>query len=232
MAKGKTRKPKTPPLEKHEPQGQFGDDYVVTPGGPHPLPVTDRWKLAVERRLEQLKMTRADLARAVNSSKAAITQLLTTARQSFLVEPVNKALGWVANERDCYADEAAVFGAKVPPGEVPRTAPWNRHDRWEYLAKKFKADPFADPEELTPILADLNAREAVELIEHLHAALRKEQENADHAARDEEMARRALEMAQFSRQKAERAVASRRRTLDAIAEITRAIAAGDKRWFY
>jgi transcriptional regulator with XRE-family HTH domain len=194
--------------------------------------ITDRWKAAVERRLGQLKMTRADLARAVGISKAGMSQLLTTVRASNLVEPINKALGWVPNESACYQDEAEVFDWKVLPGEPSRTAPWTRTERWEYLHKKFKTDAFADPEEVTPILTDLTQREAVELLEHLHTQLKVEQERADEIARAEETLRRQLEEMKFQRARAERAVQSRRRALDAIAEITKALEPGDRRWFY
>lgn len=59
-------------------------------------PIDDEWRRRVEQRMAELAIpSRAELARRVKCSRAAITELFDEEqRQSTLVPDVHKALGW------------------------------------------------------------------------------------------------------------------------------------------
>ncbi len=161
-------------------------DYQVQPGEPMPLPVTELWQKAVERRLRYLKMTRADLADHIGCSKAAISQLMTASRQSKLVPAVNEALGWVA--APVYRDEES-------------TKQFTRDELIAFLAKEL-SDPLTDMEPLTPLLISLTVKEMNELGRSLyqHAETETlEYERATAAEREARSRRASLEIIVHSR---------------------------------
>ena len=74
------------------PAVKSGSVFEPDSNGQYPeMSVTDQWKRLVENRLDHLGLSKADLARSINCSKTALTQLFTASRKSALVVPINKA---------------------------------------------------------------------------------------------------------------------------------------------
>ncbi len=88
-------------------------------------PITDEWRAKVRARLDELKMSQAELARRVGCTPAAITNVLRDNKQTSLLPKIHRVLGWddaplpetavTAPSNEKVAAEFAAIAKALPP---------------------------------------------------------------------------------------------------------------------